>query len=228
LQFTTDKAKTKRLLLDNHLLTPAYQVINTGDPLDPKLRFPLVVKPVAKDGSVGINGHSVLESAADIADQVDFLAKTYQGSALVEEYIDGRELNVTVLGNGKSAQVLPISEVIFSPSFEGKYKMVDFAAKWEEGASAYENTKGICPAKLDKKVLEEISRFSLKACSLTGCRDYARVDFRLTADGEPYILEVNANPGLAPDSGVVRSAKAAGYSYPKLLQKIIKASLSRY
>lgn len=228
LQLTTDKAKTKELLLDHQLPTPAFQVINSGDSLNPKLCFPLVVKPVAKDGSVGINGHSVLENAADVIDQVDFLTKTYQESALVEEYIDGRELNVTVLGNGSAAIVLPVSEIIFGKSFEEKYKMVNFAAKWEEDTADYRDTIGVCPAKLDEKTLDNITKFSLEAFNLTDCHDYARVDFRLAPDGRLYILELNANPGLSPDSGVIRSAKAAGYTYPQFLETIINVALKRY
>ncbi|MCL4390489.1 MAG: ATP-grasp domain-containing protein [Patescibacteria group bacterium] len=221
LKLTTDKAATKKLLLKNNLPTPKFQVANAGDKLE-KLNFPLVVKPVAKDGSIGINGHSVLKTAVDVLDQVDFLVKTYQEPALVEEYIDGRELNVTILDK----TVLPVSEIIFGKSFQNKYKMVNFAAKWEEDTIAYKDTVGVCPAKLSPKILSELERICLAAARITGCKNYCRVDLRLSPANRLYILEVNANPGLAPDSGVIRSGAAAGYSYPEFLQKIINVALA--
>jgi len=185
------------------------------------LKFPVIVKPIAKDGSMGINGHSVLENLTEIYDQVDFITSTYQEPALVEEYIAGRELNVTVLGSGKKAQVLPVSEIVFGPSFKNKYKIVDFPAKWEEDSVAYRDTVGLCPAILDTTTQQKIERMALKAAELTGCRNYSRVDFRLSLNKSPYILEINANPGIAPDSGVIRSAYAAGFTYATFLEQLV-------
>lgn len=227
LRLTTDKGKTKKLLIKNNLPTPKYQIARSGDYLEFGLHFPVVAKPVAKDGSVGINGHSVLSRADELRDQVDFLKKTYQEPALVEEYIAGRELNVTVLGNEKTAQALPISEIIFGPSFKNKFKVVDFAAKWEEKSLNYQETVGVCPAKLAPKTRKRVEAVALGAFKVTGCRGYARIDLRLDKNEQPWILEVNANPGIGPSNGVIRSAKAAGYTYPGFLSRLLSLALMR-
>jgi D-alanine-D-alanine ligase len=155
------------------------------------------------------------------------LEKIYHEPVLVEEYIDGRELNVTVLGNGKNAKVLPTSEIIFGKSFAHKYKVVDFAAKWQKDSSAYKDTVGFCPAKLSEESKKKIEETCLAAFRITGCRDYARVDIRLSKEGIPFVLEVNANPGVGPEDGATRSALAAGYSYPSFLSEIVKIALLR-
>ena len=225
IRLTTDKAETKKLLVAHGLKTPPFQVLLSGQRLTHPLPSPVIIKPVGKDGSIGINGHSVLVSLDEIYDQVDFVNKAYQEPALVEQFIDGRELNVTVLGSGLQTEVLPVSEIVFGPSFASRPKVVDFSAKWEQGSPAYKDTIGVCPAKLSAETESEISRMAIRAASLTGCRNYCRVDFRLSASGSPYILEVNANPGISPDSGVIRSARTGGRSYPEFLNELVRLAI---
>lgn len=198
IRLTEDKAKTKKILSSHGLLTPRFQTIN--------LHFPVIVKPNAEDCSLGITQQSI-----------------FPEPILIEEYIEGRELNATLLGD----EVLPISEIIFGPSFKNKYKIVDYDAKWEEKSAACKETPGVCPAKLSSKLRQKVADLAKKAYVITGCRDYARIDFRLAKDGTPYILEVNANPAIGPKDGAVRSAAAAGYSYPKFLEKIVKLAYAR-
>lgn len=225
---TTDKVATKKILSAAGLPTPKWQVFDNSEEFDPGINFPVIIKPGNEDCSLGISPSSVVESASALQKQVKKLQKVYREPVLVEEYIAGRELNVTVLGNGKRAEVLPISEIVFGPSFKNKYKIVDFTAKWKEETEEYRETVGACPAKLPKSTEESVKRISLAAYQLTGCNDYARVDIRLSSDGMPYVLEVNANPGVGPEDGVVRSAKAAGYNYPQFLEAIIKITAERF
>jgi D-alanine-D-alanine ligase len=212
---TTDKKATKNLLKVNNLPVP-------GDK-----KFPLIIKPASEDCSVGISARSVVRTKEELQRQTKRLEKVYKEEVLVEEFIDGRELNVTVLGNNGAARALPISEIVFGPSFEDKYKIVDFSAKWKTDSVAYRETVGVCPADLPPKLAEEIKDLAVAAFLVTGCRDIARVDFRLSRQGKPYILEVNANPGVGPDDGATRSARAAGLTYLQFLEAIVQNALSR-
>lgn len=213
---TTNKIATKEVLVANDLPTAG------------STSFPLIVKPSNEDCSIGISAKSVVNTKEELEDQIKFLQETYEEPALIEEYIPGRELNVTVLGNGNTAKALPISEIIFGPSFDNKYKVVDFNAKWEEQSGEYKETTGVCPADLPDELTQKIQMLAVKAVAVTNCLDCTRVDFRLDQNLKPYILEVNANPAVGPGDGATRSAKVAGYTYPEFLQAIINAALSRF
>lgn len=200
IRLTGDKIKTKKLLKYANISTPRFQIIKN-------LRFPLIVKPSQEDCSLGISQSSI-----------------YNEPILIEEYIDGRELNVTILGH----EVLPISEITFGPTFKNKYKIVDFAAKWEKRTPEYKQTVGVCPAKLPASLSRKIQSLALKVFKLTHGRDLTRIDFRLSSDGTPFVLEVNVNPAIGPEDGAVRSARAGGLSYPKFLEKIVKLAYGRH
>jgi len=222
-----DKLKTKFLLIANHIHTPRYQTFSSiSQKRRSTLRFPLIVKPVREDASVGITVDSVVTSEHDLLNQVEFILKNYHQPALVEEYIDGRELNLAIIGNGAGAQVLPVSEILFSLP-QGCPKIVSYEAKWVVESDGYQKTRGVCPADLDSELEIRMRRIALKAYRLLGCRDYARVDFRLKGE-RPYLLEVNPNPGINLDSGFVRSAGTAGMSYEVLIRRILSEALSRY
>ncbi len=226
---TDNKIATKETLHAHDLLTPPFQVFpDTNTRWDQKTKFPLIVKPSSEHCSVGINEKSVVDNPADLYDQVAYLLEKYSQPVFAEEYIEGRELNVTVLGNGDDAVAFPVSEIVFGSSFAGKYKIVDFAAKWEENSVNYKETVGTCPAVLPGDLETKIREAAVAAVKATGCFDYTRVDFRLSEDGQPYILEVNANPAIGPGDGATRSAKVAGYTYPQFLQKIIDVACLRF
>jgi D-alanine-D-alanine ligase len=188
--------------------------------------FPLIVKPAHEDASVGIDDSSVVYNLADLRKRVRFIHTEYDQPALAEEYIDGRELNVAILGNNPPA-ALPISEIDFSGLTEGMHKIVSYEAKWIHGTVAYEGTRGVCPAVLPAPLEARIKETALRAYSLIGCRDYARVDFRLTKDGIPYVLEVNPNPDISDDAGFARSARAQGYTFAEIVGKIVESALER-
>ena len=167
---------------------------------------------------------SVVNNKNELEKQVKKIKKEFKQEVLVEEYIAGRELNVLILGN----EVLPISEIVFGDYFKNKPKIVDFKAKWVENSINYQQTTGVCPAKLNKELESEIKETALKAFQICGGRDYGRVDFRLAEDGKFYVLEVNLNPDISPGGGAFRSAKTAGYDYPGFLKKIIDVAWERY
>jgi D-alanine-D-alanine ligase len=158
--------------------------------------------------------------------RVAFIVTTYNQPALVEEYIEGRELNVAIIGNERLT-VLPISEIDFSKLPPNYPKIVTYNAKWVEGTAEYVGTVGTCPAKLTPEVEQRVRDIARQAYKLMEIRDYARVDIRLDASNTPYVLEVNPNPDISRDTGFARSARAAGMTFEDMLANIIETALER-
>ena len=226
---TTNKVLTKKIFEQNGIPTPAYAVFETiPDSLPAKMEFPLFAKPVAEDCSVGINTESVINNMSQLRRGVKRLLTKYNQPVLVEEYIAGREFNVTIIGNGDQARVLPISEIAFGKFYVGKPKFVDFKAKWLESSMYYRHTVGICPAKISSALRRKIEKLSLRAYYACGGRDYARVDIRANRDEVPFFLEVNLNCDISPQMGASRSAKASGLSYSQFIGKLAHIAAQRY
>lgn len=223
-----NKPRVKELLGFHGILTPQFQVFDAADRILPRadLRFPLFVKPSREDASVGISDQSIVRSLPELRKRVRYIHEEFEQPALVEEYIEGRELNVAMVGNGKPL-VLPISEIDFTGLPETMAKIVSYEAKWMHGTAAYAGTNGLCPAPLDSATERRLKETAARCFRIIGCRDYARVDFRLTADGTPYVLEVNPNPDISDDAGFARSAKAYGFTFPGIVGKIVECALER-
>ncbi|MEW6510499.1 MAG: ATP-grasp domain-containing protein [Bacteroidota bacterium] len=223
-----NKPRVKEILTYHGIRTPKFQVFGLKDKivLREGMRYPLMVKPSREDASVGIDDMSVVYSQADLRRRVRFIHHEYDQPALVEQYIDGRELNVAIIGN-RPPVALPISEIDFSGLTEGMHRIVSYEAKWMQGTVAYEGTKGTCPAPLTSQQETKLKEIAIRCYQLIGCRDYARVDFRLTKDGVPYVLEVNPNPDISDDAGFARSARAQGFTFPEIVGKIVESALER-
>ncbi|MFO7576312.1 MAG: ATP-grasp domain-containing protein [Pelovirga sp.] len=224
LLITQDKALTKDLLVRHGLPTPEYYRVRIDDRL-PKIpvKTPFIVKPCCEDASLSIGPESIVTSELALKKRVRYIHDRYAQDALVEKYIDGREFNASVLGNAPTA-ILPLAEISFAAGLA--CNIVSYAGKWESQSADYRGTTPVCPARVAEKERKTIEATALKACRLLGCRDYARVDIRLH-NGIPYILEINANPDICPDAGFARSARAAGYNYPDLIQRILNMALAR-
>lgn len=225
LGLTQDKLRTKDLLRVNGLPTPRYLSVRLGEkaPSTHKLVYPLIVKPRFEDASLGIGPESVVENERDLKRRVAYIHKTYQQSALVEEFIEGRELNVSVLGDA-SMEPLPTAEIIFNKSLSRS--LVGYAAKWVEESQDFIGTRPVCPAVLEPPDKKLVRYVAARACRIMNCRDYARIDIRLR-QGAPYILEINANPDISPDAGLARSAAVGGISYPQLIERVITMAAQR-
>jgi D-alanine-D-alanine ligase len=224
-----NKARTKESLLYNRIPTAKFLLVESADDLkesDFELSFPIIVKPSAEDASVGIDNNSIVNTFAELKERVGFIVKKFQEAALVEEYIEGRELNVAIIGNDPPV-VLPISEIDFSGLPADYPKIVTYDAKWMDGTKEFEGTKGICPSPLPADVEKEVKDVALRAYKLMGCRDYARVDIRLSKQMKPFVLEVNPNPDLSDDAGYFRSAKTSGMTYADAIGKIVGFAVER-
>ncbi len=191
-----------------------------------RLKYPLLVKPAFEDASVGIENESIVSSAKELQTRVNYVIRYFDQPVLVEEFIEGRELNVAVLGDTK-LRVLPISEIDFSRMPDHLYNIVSYQAKWDPKHESYHKTIPKCPANLPKKIEEQAKSIALHAFRVMGCRDYARIDMRFSKDKKLYVLEVNPNPDLTEGAGFMRSAAAAGLSYSQTLKKIILMALRR-
>lgn len=227
LGLSQDKGKTKSILAQQEIPTPAFRVCASGAaPSAGGLSYPLIVKPLCEDASLGIDNDALVWNETALRHRVQMILRIYAQPALVEEYIEGRELNVSIMGNGHP-QVLPISEIDFSSLPPGAPKICGYAAKWVEGSIEFTHTVPVCPAALSRAEEKRVREIALKVYRLIDCRDYARVDMRLSPEGIPYVLEINANPDISPDAGMTRSAQAAGLGYEEFIGRIVEAAWAR-
>jgi len=221
-----NKERTKEILYSNGIRTPRAITLSqktkfTKNDID--LGFPLILKLVDEDASIGISENSVVNDYKELRKQFKFLTETYKKDLIVEEYIVGRELNCAVLGD----KVLPISEIDFTGLPKNLPKIVTYDGKWIEDSTYYNHTKPVCPTNLDIDIKQKIEALAINSYNVLKCRDYARVDVRLANDGTPYVIEVNPNPDVSSDSGFARAAAAAGKSYSELLFTLIGFALQR-
>jgi len=220
------KIFTKRLLNSFGIKTPRFIIIKKlPKHYRHRLKYPLIIKPAYEDASVGIENESIVENVEKLKERIEYILKYFAQPALVEEFIEGRELNVAILGDNEPA-ALPISEIDFTEMPDHLHNIVSYQAKWDPNHEAYHKTIPICPAKLPKRIEKKTKEIALKAFKAMGCRDYARVDMRLSKD-HLYVLEVNPNPDLTQGAGFMRSAETSGLSYVETLKKIINLALER-
>ena len=220
-----NKAHTKEILRAHGITTAPFQVLAPGN-THRELEFPLFVKPVAEDASLGITRSSVVHNDRELRTQLKFIWERYRQPALVEKFLLGREFNVTILGN-ETPRVLPLSEIDFSRIENPEARIVTYAGKWVPHTEDYQFTEAIVPARVDEELRLKISHVALNAYKIMGLRDYGRVDLRVM-DGQPYVLEVNPNADLAPGAGISNAARAAGMSYADLADEIVRLAANRY
>ena len=223
LSIALDKALAKRVVSQQGILTPDFVLMSTGKERLPKeLRLPAIVKPVAEGSSKGILHTSVVQTEAELRELARELAVRYRQPALVESYIEGREFTVGMLGE-RRPKVLPIMEVVFLGN--QPLPIYDFATKldWSQ------RVRYDVPAKLEPAQQRELERVARAVFTALGCRDVARVDFRMDAEGRVYFLECNPLPGLTPGwSDLVMIAQAAGLEYRALIGEILACAIRRY
>ena len=221
-----NKLRTKEILYSTGINTPRAVTLAPGQKFtnkDVDLNYPLILKLLDEDASIGISENSVVNNYKELRKHYKFLTDTYKKSIIVEEYIVGRELNCAVLG-GKP---LPVSEIDFSGLPDDFPKIVTYDGKWIEGSTYYNHTKPVCPANIDDETKKKVEKIAVEAYNVLGCRDYARVDVRLSSDGVPHVIEINPNPDVSSDSGFARAAAAAGKNYSELLFTITSFALER-
>jgi D-alanine-D-alanine ligase len=225
LSFALRKDRVKQRLQEAGIPTPAGRVLaRPDDPCD--LPFPLIVKPVREDGSVGISRSSVVRERGELVSAVERVVADFRQPALVEEYIDGREFNVAMLGH-PTPRVLPLSEIDFTGLPEGLPRIVSYDAKWSSGSVDDLGTVPVIHPSLPTAVAARVRRAAADAFRAVGVRDYGRVDVRLASNGMPYVVDVNPNCDLSAQAGLARAAAAVGIDYRALVGLLVRYALRR-
>lgn len=227
LYLSQDKGLTKKLLAFEDILYPRYAVFSRQAAFETggNLRMPLFVKPLRSDASLGIGGKSLVHDAVALMERVAAIHKELEDSALAEEYIDGREFYVGVLGNAQP-KALPPVEVDFTGFPEGVPKVMDSKAKWDERSKEYKGTKSVM-ANVPDELRAKLQKVAVDAYRALRVKDYGRVDLRLTDTGEIYVLEVNASCYLEKSSEFAMAAAASGLDYPRLIERIVNLASER-
>jgi D-alanine-D-alanine ligase len=226
LLLSRDKALAKKILTYHHIATPHFAVFPSGRRVrsSRRMRFPLLVKSTTEDASHGIAQASIVRDLPALAERVRFIHESVEGDALVEEYIEGRELYVGVIGNQR-LQTLPIWEMDFAGMPDDLPRIATRKIKWDP---AYREKYGIltrAAADIPDKLAEQIATLCKRVFRELNMTGYARMDLRLTPEGRVYVLEANANPNLARGEDLADSALAAGVSYEELIDRILKLGL---
>ncbi len=221
------KGLAKQVLLANGVPTPRFRILH-----EPKvskrhgLHYPLIVKPSRSDASMGVEAGSVVHDHEQLVKQLDKVFEEFDPPILVEEFIEGRELHVSILGNDPPV-MLPAIEFDFSELPPEHPSIISYDAKWNPLNQVYHQVHTICPAELSERALKKIEDVALRAYTLTGCRDYARLDIRLAKRNQPYVLEVNPNPDLTEGVSYMESAEAGGFEFSHTLRKIVEFAYER-
>jgi D-alanine-D-alanine ligase len=218
-----NKGMAKEILAFHHIKSPDFAVFHPGAVIKrPKrLDFPLFIKPLKDEASYGISQDSFVEHDAAFDERVRYVHDRMKQEALAEEYIEGRELYVSILGN-RRLQVLPIREVIFTKMPEDQPRFATFKAKWDETYRQRWGIENVFAENLPNGLSDRIGRICKRVYRALHLRGYGRIDLRLTPDNRIFILEANPNPNLSSDDEFAQSAMKAGYTYDALIQQIMR------
>ncbi|TKB26957.1 D-alanine--D-alanine ligase [Desulfopila sp. IMCC35006] len=219
LMITTDKHLVKLVLQAAGLNTPRSCLYSGEEPAHyAHMRFPVILKPQFQDASIGIDQESVITDPGRVPAALRKFYGLY-GPIVVEEYIDGREFNISLMG-AAHPEVMPAAEIDFTGFPDDLFKIVGYRAKWEPESIEYRQTQRTFPA-LPADMAEDMASVATQCYQLFGLRDYGRVDLRLDANNKAYILEINANPCLSPDAGFPAAVQQSGLDYTAMVEKIV-------
>jgi D-alanine-D-alanine ligase len=227
-----DKTLTKKVLSFHGILTARFATVFRGA-VDwaGDINFPLILKPPQEDASLGITQKSVVRDVKELLNTMSSLQEEYQSPVLAEEFIDGREFYVGVLGNS-DATALPIMELDFSGFPDGMPKIASWEAKWgdagDEKGAEFEGTRSVFPSDVPDELVEKMQSVAVDAFHALRLRDYARVDLRVNEKDEVYVIEVNPNCYLEKNAEFASAAGKSGIEYPALVNRIVELANARY
>ena len=232
LPYTGSSSWTTSLCLRKHVVNaalersglpiPKFAVVRFGAAI-PSVGFPAICKPAAEDASIGVEQRSVVRTSRELTERVSSMLERWE-EVLVQQYVEGREVNVGVLGDA----VLPIAEIDFGRMPKGMWRIVTYRSKWEDGSDEDLGSSPRCPARLPAGLAAQLRNAAVAAWRIVGGSGYGRVDMRIDARGRPWILEVNANPDIAPTAGLARMAGVAGIDYGALVRQVCELGLQRF
>ena len=227
LMLAQDKAIAKKIFAFHGIHTPTFAKSFRGRlDFSHDLQFPVIVKPAREDGSIGIEFSAVVNSIRELMERMDWLHANFDSPVLIEEYIDGREMYVGVLGNDKP-EALPVVALDLSKLPDGTPRIAAAEVKWGKGTKAYRDTKSVIASDLSEETLASLQQTAVAAYQTLELRDYGRVDMRLQADGRVQVIEVNPNPWLSSRAEFAMAARKSGRTYSQLIEEIIELTSSR-
>lgn len=224
-----EKPITRAVLAALGVPVPAGVTLVRGDESLAGLRYPVIVKPAASDASHGISLESVVDDEAAARARAAFIRATYGQAAVVEEFIEGRELNVSILGEGEGAEPLPLFEIDFDEDYPtGKPRVVTYVSKWgPEDHPEYQGSWSVPVKDLSPAMAEQVRATALAAFRAIGLRDYGRVDLRLHPERGPFVVDVNPNPDISPCAGLNHAADEGGLTHAQLIGRVVQSALER-
>ena len=192
------------------------------------IAFPLIVKPTSEDGSIGIDAAAVVTSIKELMERVSYIQTEFDSPALIEEYIEGREIYASILGSYENARALPLVELDLSKLPKGVPRIASQDVKFEKDTDAYKLTKSAIAEDLDEETETRLTEIAIKAYRAVKLRDYGRIDMRLSSKGEVYVIEANPNPWLSSGQEFAMAARKSGLSYTQMIGEIVDHAMARY
>jgi D-alanine-D-alanine ligase len=227
LMLAQDKAIAKKIFAFHGIHTPTFAKSFRGRlDFSHDLQFPVIVKPAREDGSIGIEFSAVVNSIRELMERMDWLHANFDSPVLIEEYIDGREMYVGVIGNDKP-EALPVVELDLSKLPDGTPRIAAAEVKWGKGTKAYRDTKSAVATDLSEETVAALQHTAIAAYQALELRDYGRIDMRLQADGRVQVIEANPNPWLSSRAEFAMAARKAGRTYSQLIEEILELTVSR-
>ena len=228
LLFAQDKGVAKKILEFHGIHTPVFARSYRGRlDFSHDLEFPVIVKPAREDGSIGIEFNAVVSSIRELMERIDWLHANFDSPVLIEEYVEGREIYVGVLGNDNPA-ALPVIELDLSKLPEGTPRIAGAEVKWGKGTRAYRDTKSAVAEDLPEETVNQLQTTAIAVYQALELRDYARIDMRLRPDGRVAVIEANPNPWLASKAEFAMAARKSGRNYTQLIEEIVDMAVARY
>jgi D-alanine-D-alanine ligase len=227
LMLAQDKAIAKKIFAFHGVHTPVFAKSFRGRlDFSHDLQFPVIVKPAREDGSIGIEFSAVVNSIRELMERMDWLHANFDSPVLIEEYIEGREMYVGIIGNDKP-EALPVVELDLSKLPDGTPRIAAAEVKWGKGTKAYRDTKSAVATDLSEETTLALQQTAMAAYQALELRDYGRVDMRLQPDGRVHVIEVNPNPWLSSKAEFAMAARKAGRTYPQLVEEIVELAMAR-
>jgi len=229
--YAVDKVAMKRRLRAHDIATPPHRILN-GNPTirTSDLVYPLIIKPAHEHAGIGISQKSVVQNEKELHRQIDAIRKEIPGDIIVESFIDGREIHVTVIGNGNALHVLPLCEIGFKRKFRTHWGIYTYNAKWNKRSWEYHDARAHAPAGVTPALRKQINALALTAYTSLHCRDFARFDMRIDESDNPYIIDANINPSLNiydPEDATILSMTALGWTYEQFIETLLTLAYTR-
>lgn len=224
-----DKSIAKKMFAFHGIQSPYFATAYRGN-IDHAhdISFPLIVKPTSEDGSIGIDADAVVSSVKELMERVAYIQTEFDSPALIEEYIEGREIYAAILGSYETAHALPLVELDLSKLPKGVPRIASQDVKFEKDTEAYKKTKSAVAEDLEEETATKLTETAIKAYRAVKLRDYGRIDMRLSKKGDVYVIEANPNPWLSSGQEFAMAAKKSGLSYTQMVGEIVELALARY